>query len=134
MKLEVIADTKQAEVLLRKVFEQKVEGIESKVTRQLTLEVPNEMRVLMNNSPATGRQYKQSSIAGGTRVRVASSPGNPPRNQTFALNKSFKGNQRSATTGEIRMKAYGLILDRYMSRPFIEPAFEAGLEKSLQKL
>lgn len=134
MKFGIIAEVKQASRQLEKAFEQKVENIESQITRQMTLEVPNEMRILMNNSPATGNQYKESSINGGTRSRVASSPGNPPRNQTFSLNKSFKGNQRSETTGEIRMKAYGLILDRYMDRPFIESAFETGLEKSLQKL
>lgn len=94
-----------------------------KVFGEVLEDIPFEARFLMSMSPPnTAKAWNPSFV------------GNPPRNQTFALNRSYKTRQISQGLGEWEMLFYGQILDENKSRPFIENTVELAIARTKQKL
>lgn len=130
---------------MTRFFSTKLEPEPPEITREITADFSElasevffkilkssgfEMKQLINQSPATGNRYPLSKIEGGTKQAVASSPGNPPRNQTFALNRSIRSKRTGKLEGEIEMLWYGLYHDE-RGRPFIDKAITESIEREL---
>jgi len=128
--LEIITEVTPNGRLFETELEKEVGQITEKVIRDVARFTPIEMRDALLNSPPTGRKYQLVSGEGFKRFHVASSKGNPPRNRSGDLSRSFKGRQTGASSGEISMIWYGKFHDE-RGRSFIEKSFDNAIEKAI---
>jgi hypothetical protein len=129
MLFEPFIDERELTVSLEKEFA----GEAEKVIRDISRLAPVELRAQTAGSPPTGRQYRrgrQTGAEGFTFSHTASSLGNPPRDDSGALSKSFDAKPTGKLSGEISMLWYGAFHDEN-NRPFIEKAFDEAIEKAI---
>lgn len=106
---------------------QKIRQAASRAVLEGAKLVEDEAKLLITNSPATGRVYKRNSVE-----HTASSPGNPPRSDTGDLRKSiFHGPTDDPMTSVVSVNSdikYAAALEfgteKIEPRPFLRPALQ----------
>lgn len=101
--------------------------------RGVAEEMVTDIKLGMDDSPATGREYSR----GQGRVHTASSPGNFPRPDMGTLRASMRFKRVGALHYEIVDGVeYGIYLEdgteRMAARPFMGPTFDAWRKKIAQ--
>lgn len=99
-------------------IEDEVMAAASEAFKDFANGIPDAMRLEMALSPPTGRRRGN---------KVSASRGNPPRNQSGALDKSFDVRMTGDFQAELKMLGYGEDLD-LNGFPFIEQAIEMEME------
>ena len=117
--IEVVITKNEFPNLLRMLPERFNQGMDA-----LAEEGINHSKVLMNESPATGRTYPRK----GGKTHTASSPGNPPRPDTGTLINSLRWERRGRSGLDralIASAEHGYYLEygttKMAARPFFGP-------------
>jgi hypothetical protein len=124
---DLVYEAFRPEILVMK-FEVKIDiaGVTSEITK-VASKVVREAAFLIKqkmlfsfSQPKSGRTYRR-----GSRVHVASAPGEAPAIDTGFLANSIQTEFPDATTGIVTVGAeYAQVLEEVLDRPFVKPSIE----------